>query len=399
MDIKDLYAVSAKDADFSKACFAPYAMGVDTGSNTKEQNLPLIAPRGSASAPIWVLIEEPISTDISAGYCFSGGMGHAFDKMLEEAKIDIHDVYIIARRPDTDEPRSYDSLENKIERYKPPLILTVGEACFYWLKECNSNWRFALGKHVGSLLRSDNLSFSHYMMPIFGMDRLMADWAERNITAYIDLGKVKDELDYYRVHGVLNPLRQRTLVCQELSTELIIDRLDSFTRCKAVASDIETVYPRRKSEFYRKHPGEPIVIAFAISSDFSLSFSIWRETEQERLDLWKAMQRVFDAVDIVIGQNFFNFDRLFLNMIGLYIPLYKIQDTLIRHHILWPELSHKLQFLTRQYTRQPFYKDEGRGWNRKDLTSLRHYNALDAAATFEVYEAQELEFKQRPQLR
>jgi hypothetical protein len=331
-------------------------------------------------------------------------MGFAFYKMLEETGIAERDVYILARKPDTDSPMSFSSLEQKIEQHKPPLLVTIGEACKFWLPECrkrgSSDWYQQLGKNVGSLLLSDQLHYPHYMMPIWHLEKLMGDWGERNVTMSIDLGKIRCELEYWRAHGFLQPLPARTLVAEDLSTDQIEDYLWKFSREKAVSCDIETVYPRNKEhKYYHKHPGLPVVLAFAPSPSFSLSFSPWRETLGECERIWSATQLLFNTVPTIIGQNFFNFDALFINLLGIQVYKSRFQDTLIRHHILWPELSHKLQFMTRQYTRQPFYKDEGKHWSLKDLHGLRHYNALDAAVTFEVYEGQELEFSKKPALR
>jgi hypothetical protein len=55
--------------------------------------------------------------------------------------------------------------------------------------------------------------------------------------------------------------------------------------------------------------------------------------------------------------------------------------------------------MTRQYTREPYYKDEGHGWNIRHMDKYRRYNCLDACVTMEIYEAQEEEFNQRSQLR
>ena len=86
-------------------------------------------------------------------------------------------------------------------------------------------------------------------------------------------------------------------------------------------------------------------------------------------------------------------------MLGFRIDKTKVVDTMIRQHILWPELPKDLAFMSRQYTREPYYKDEGHGWNMKNMTKLKRYNALDTTVTFEVYLAQEKEFDERPYLR
>jgi len=63
--------------------------------------------------------------------------------------------------------------------------------------------------------------------------------------------------------------------------------------------------------------------------------------------------------------------------------------------LLWAELKHTLQFQTRQYTREPYYKDEGHGWNIKDMRQLKIYNCKDTMVTYEIYECQLLELAER----
>jgi hypothetical protein len=55
--------------------------------------------------------------------------------------------------------------------------------------------------------------------------------------------------------------------------------------------------------------------------------------------------------------------------------------------------------MTRQYTREPYYKDDGHHWSVKHMDKLRRYNCLDVCVTYEIWEAQEEEFRQKPHLR
>jgi hypothetical protein len=48
-----------------------------------------------------------------------------------------------------------------------------------------------------------------------------------------------------------------------------------------------------------------------------------------------------------------------------------------------------------QYTREPYYKDEGKNWTVKEKTSMKRYNAKDCCVTYEVWERQEEEFDER----
>jgi uracil-DNA glycosylase family 4 len=72
-------------------------------------------------------------------------------------------------------------------------------------------------------------------------------------------------------------------------------------------------------------------------------------------------------------------------------------DTLIGQHSLAPDLPRSLEYLTSIYTREPYYKTEGRGtipddakgWSMKvDKQSLYVYNCRDTCTTFEIFRAQ-----------
>jgi uracil-DNA glycosylase family 4 len=79
-------------------------------------------------------------------------------------------------------------------------------------------------------------------------------------------------------------------------------------------------------------------------------------------------------------------------------------DTLVAQHILNPELPRSLAFLASIYTRQPYYKSDGRStipsdskaWSRKhDKLGLYQYNGTDCCVTYTIREAQEPELEKR----
>lgn len=364
--------------------------------------MPFIKDRGSPSAPIWIILERPYGSDIPKGYCLSGGMGSVYARMLQDAGLDINDCYVCCRRPNTDDNNAFAIFDGPLDQFKPPFILAVNEVGAFYLSEMRVKgsddvWRGQLQKNAGSLLTSSKIKHPHYMMPVYGPDRAVSDWTEREVTTYIDFQKLKDELDYWKQHKTLKPLPERKLVYGDLELHSILQSFDRFKSAKLLSVDIETVYPREKSAFH-PHPGYPVTVGLADSSSYGISFNLFRDSPRENNILWRALADLLKRVPC-LGQNFFNFDALFFESLGFSIPLEKVQDTLLRHHILWPELSHKLQFMTRQYTREPFYKDEGHGWNIKHMDKLRRYNCLDVCVTYEIYEQQELEFQQRPHLK
>lgn len=362
--------------------------------------MPYISPKGRQTAPIWVIANKPYSSDVPKGQMFSGGLGFVFEKMLLEAGISPSDCYFTCRAPDTDTPMGFQNMEGLLNTFKPPFILALGDVAGWFLSELRGKDKAPvtdkgqLQKYAGSMMECANLSYPHYMLPLYGPDRCVQDWTERNVTTFIDLQKLRDELVYFRKHGVHQPLPQRVLKYDDMELDELLSYLDRFHNAKRLANDIEN--PVYNSKKY-KHPGYPFLLGLADSPLFGISFKLFRDTPAESRVLWRKLNEVLHDVPI-IGQNFFNYDAWFERAIGFRIQLDKVQDTLIRHHILWPELSHKLAFLTRQYTREPYYKDEGHGWTMKMLNKYRRYNALDACVTYEVYEGQEEEFINKPHL-
>lgn len=366
--------------------------------------MPYITSRGDPASRIWILMDHPFPSDILKGYILSGGLGYVYQTMLEEAGLSFSDCYVVSRHPDTDNPKAVSgALDNSLDLYRPPFILVMNEVGMQYLpelkpREQKESYRKQLNKYAGSLLRCEKLQWDHWMIPVYGPDRCAQDWRERNVTTYIDFQKLRDELNYWKLHGVVQPLRARKLLFTDLSTEEIINVFDTrFGSAKYLSEDIETVYPKAKSAFL-PHPGYPITLGIADSADFGISFNLFRETPAETRYLWRKLDELNYGAQI-IGQNWFNFDACFVQALGFSLRKERFFDTLIRHHILWPELSHKLQFLTRQYTREPYYKDEGKHWSMKHLSKLRRYNCLDVCVTYEVFEAQEEEFKDRPHLK
>lgn len=60
----------------------------------------------------------------------------------------------------------------------------------------------------------------------------------------------------------------------------------------------------------------------------------------------------------------------------------EVQDTMMMHHTLYPELPKDLGFCASIYTDEPYWKDLG---GDKDIALRQRYNALDVAATAEMY--------------
>jgi len=372
-----------------------------------------ITPRGNITAPIWVVVETPYwDQDKDKGFVFSGGYGYVFEKMAKDAGL--NNYYVLARVADSDHKDTYTIVESLARQFRPHIIIPLGNSLSFFCPEtakktkatkkfnATSEEQIAdLGKYAGSLLTSNLCStFPHYICATLPPDIIIRDWSLRDICTSLDLGKVRSELEYFRLHGHLEPLPIRSFVYdfdEPGGIHRLSQWLDRYEKSKILSIDIETVYPKAKSLLYG-HPGHITVLGIADSRDEGISFRLFREDPKETAYLWRRLYLLLKRSRI-LGQNIIEFDHPRLECIGFEIPLSNISDTRIRHHILWPELPHKLQFLTRQYTREPYYKDEGAGWSLKDMKKLMRYNCLDVCVTFEVWEKQEEEFGERSYLK
>lgn len=370
-----------------------------------------IHSKGSPSSPVWVLVDRPLSGDDVKGYLYSAPLGWVFDKMMQDAGI--VDYYVIAYRPDTKHTDSWCNMDGELNMYKPPIIIPLGAIGGKLIpalipkrrgKTFNEEKDSELSKYCGSLLNSPYLTYPHYVVPTFEPGDVVKQWKMRDVVINCDLMKAKTELDYWNVNAhTIQPLPERIHKINFGCFDELLADIDAMLECGLVSNDIETIYPKaptktQASQFYRILPGYPITCSFAPSTTFSISFDFFRESVSETRELWKHVAKLVWEVPS-LGQNFFNFDALFFRSLGMRIDLSRCKDTLIRHHVLYPELKHSLQFQTRQYTREPYYKDEGHGWNIKDMKQLKIYNCKDTMVTREIYDFQEIEFEERPWLK
>lgn len=363
----------------------------------------LIANHGDPANPIWVVITEPYEKDSEHQTLFSCGYGYNFKKVWKLAGLP--DPYICSVKPclgaTYDNLTRLNMLQADIEQYKPILIVPLDDNVLNFLvpettqqKEKNSSLR----KWAGSLLQSRFIKYPHYVIGSHEPEWVTRNWDYHEIQAFIDFGHVKEEYDFWGSNGRLNPLPQRRLITEPSFTDLL-DYLLSCGNLPYISLDIETIRPR-KGTFYHdlKHPGYPYTCAIAKSPHDAISFSYWDYPPEQAIRIWRVFDELLQKVP-QIGQNYFTFDSHFKEALGFKLCLDRCSDTLIRHHILWPGLEHKLQFQTKQYTREPYYKDEGKSWSSKYKRQLMIYNAKDAAVTYEVWLAQEKEFDDRPHLR
>src|SRR5229473_520374 len=359
--------------------------------------------RGSPQAPIWLVGEAPGADEDQAGVPFVGSSGRELDRMLVEAGIPSGLCCFVnpykTRPPDNDIDRIEETGITKqifeeqfieeLNEYKPSFIAPVGGTSLQILcgftidprdKESKiSKWR-------GSLLSSEQLRWPHYVIPNFHPAYILREWSDRDVVVFI-FRRLKEEYDYFATNRKLSPLPERELIADPSFGEAQEYLNECLNHPGPTSVDIELLARR-----------VPICCSFSFNRNSAVSISLLDGDVSNLRILWRLINRILTEKRLV-GQNWTTFDANWMEALGFDGGVRLCDDTLVRHHVLHPELSHKLDFQVMQYTRQPFYKDEGRGWVLRDgMVKLKRYNCLDACCTLEVYEEQEHEFAENPNL-
>ena len=284
----------------------------------------------------------------------------------------------------------------ELRQYRPTIIVATGNTSLGYLCPFTrgKDGQARIGTYKGSLLTSKLLDWPHYVIPCYHPAFILRQWDERP-TAVFCLERALEEWRFFKANGSLNPLPKRKFSLQPIFDWLVEFLTGLVNYNTRISVDIETL------------EGSPTVYGIATSPWEATSFSLWDYPEDYRAKIWRLLNQALKVCP-QIGQNYVSFDCSYHELIGMEPDLRifesKTDDTLVMHHVLWPEFPHKLEFLCMQYTREPYYKDEGRRWKPKDgIRQLMHYNALDAAVTYEVFLAMKAELIERsnlcPQLR
>lgn len=144
----------------------------------------------------------------------------------------------------------------------------------------------------------------------------------------------------------------------------------------------------------------PVCIGFAFNRHHAISIPLLRQIGKheitpmgyyELLECWREVDRQLRRIG-AIGQNF-KYDEFKLNRSGFRIPNVK-SDIIIKTRVIFPELPKKsLAMSASIWTRQPYYKDEGKEFRlgKQPIEQLLLYNGMDCCVTKEVDEEQELD--------
>jgi uracil-DNA glycosylase len=271
-------------------------------------------------------------------------------------------------------------LHEYIQRWKSriKICIILGERPLQYLSK-----KFGISKWRGSVIDVDGIRFLPTYHPAY-IARFGSDYPVFSF----DISKA------FRIYssGYKLPEFSFTINPQGLEFEECLYECKTSSR---LAVDIETV----------KNTNRILCIGFATGRSRAICIT---NKSESGLDA-EVGRFLYEVLTESSGAKIFHnglFDIEVLHNNGIEVNNFTF-DTMVAQHVLAPELSKGLDFITSVYTDIPYYKDRGRmalpenekGWGKlKDDQRLTvyEYNCLDCVATFSCYEEMKKEIDEDP---
>jgi uracil-DNA glycosylase len=237
-------------------------------------------------------------------------------------------------------------LEAEVIRCDPNLIITFGGT---------ATWAVARTSAIGSVrgavtlgnfvLGPSDLNFFK-VLPCYHPAAVLRQWSWRPIVL-ADLLKARREREFPEIRRPA-----RTVLAEPTLDE--VERWTAETlvagRYRLLSPDIETMNGQIRCIGFARSSSESLVVPFIRD----LSGASYWPTQDEELRAWYAVRTLLDSPIPKIFQNGI-FDMSYLTRMGLYVRN-ALHDTMLIHHVLYPELQKGLGFLGSIYTGESSWK-------------------------------------------
>lgn len=288
-----------------------------------------------------------------------------------------------------------DRLKHELEELKPNCVLALGDGPTEVL-----TGKKGITKWAGSILPStlvDGLKVVASVHPSW-LTRGMWKWYPIFQQIY-----VKRAIEESLSREISYPIRN-AIIGPSLSTAIsYLERGIEDDTIPYVGVDIETMY------WSKEKPGHIACVGIGYSKAEAICIpfmygdgkSYWGQHEESLI--WQLLARLLQSNRKKVMQNA-AFEWLYFWMHSIY-PSNLWIDTMLLHHCLYPDFGgvddefssktgeraepgHGLKFLTTQFTRSCYYKDDGRNWSSKQgsIENLWRYNCQDVMVQNECAE-------------
>lgn len=354
----------------------------------ESNSIKLVKGFGPKDAKIVIVGEAPGAEEEKYGKPFVGSSGKLLESILQKVGLVRREVYItnvVKERPPkndisvffksssklgfvpTDKAKQYiEHLKAELEELNPNIIVALGAVSAWVL-----TGKTGITKIRGSIYPS-TLIEGKKVIPIIHPSAALRQY----IFTYMiemDFERVVKESKFPEIRTI-----DRIYRLEPTFSEACDYLEDILNYHKRVAFDIEVVNKELGCFSFAKNKADAMVIPFY--KDGKSCFDPDQETQ-----LLALTSRILEKPDLtIIGQNLV-FDGTFMfHKYG--IAINNIDDTMIAHAILYPDLPKGLDFITSHYTSEPYYKDDGKQWMRigGNIRDFWIYNAKDSLVCIEA---------------
>lgn len=342
-----------------------------------------LSGEGPLDAKICFVIDAPHRGDESAGSLMSDYAGDLFWRHMRfgginRAKCRIEPISK-AIPPDG---KFYYLHEDKQEHYK--------HDCLKRLQECNANVFVPVGQTALDLLTGETQIQKWHMsimkgfngkkaIPVLSPSHVMRMYKD-HFFLRLSAFRISEEAQFADFR-----LPKRELIINSQADE-VFSFLKECQQSEWLSVDIETF------------EGQITCVGFAPSAMRSMSVITQPEhwDEKTQFQIWLEIQKTLLSSAKKIFQNGI-YDLTYFAKYGIRVKNFVCgHDTMIAQRLLNPELSQSLATIAKIYTKEPYWKDEGKLHTTKaSMDSYYTYNAKDAAVTYEAAMAQRRELEQR----
>lgn len=176
-----------------------------------------------------------------------------------------------------------------------------------------------------------------------------------------DLERVKEEREFPEIK-----LRQRNMIIDP-SYDQCMDFLNEVANMPRFATDIEVINRQVSCFSVAVTPDEVITIPMMDRG------YVDRWTVEQEAEIWRAYAKIISDPDIAIVNQNLIFDLSFLMQQMGIVPHGRYDDPMLAFSIMYPDFKKGLDIITSIYTKEPYYKDDGKIWRRKAAPNWEQY--------------------------
>jgi DNA polymerase len=354
-----------------------------------------VAGVGPFEPRLMIIGEAPGKHENDLGEPFVGPTGTLLNDMLYAAGISREECWltnVVKYQPPfndfeklnligVDLTQSIESLwADEITRLKPKCILAVGDQAL----QATTGLTGILNYRGSIILARDGVT---KVVPTVHPAALFARGDKEGL-AYVYKKLIQSDItravEESGSRGLNLPERSIRIAHSSLDLYRFIQEYKSKSR---MASDIESIncVPVSISFAFNKHHSLTVPLITRVGN-----FPLTDMSRRELIECYRLIQELLHEKDIV-GQNF-KYDQYKLSLSGFRVRRV-ISDTQLKTQTIFPELPSKsLATQTSIWTREPYYKDDGKEnkiGKKFDVERFFIYNGRDSCVTYEIDEAQE----------